>query len=408
MVFFAIVLLAYLWGWKTSGVLENSMSFSYPEGYRYVLKSFYGDWPINKESSYYLLAAQGFLGVDGATLNVGCLYEIYRTLYPFLLRTFWFLEPMEAVLLLDVIIWFLCCVSIWKTCKNLGLSITTAYLAVFLTVFGQGFIQSVGEGMGHVAGYASGYFILFFLLHFRTWEKDCEWQKDLIIYAFIGLWQMVYGTAYFYLPLVMMATFYRYYQNSNFNFKQFILLLSLSLVPYLTISLCVKLFFGSSGGVANIVLERINAAQFGLINFFRHYIYVLLDSIISLGPVIFTGFVGLFAGSFSKQDKKFKVILLVCILQFLGMAFLLMPLAGRGYSTFNFYPFICLGSAYALAILWEKRMLLSKLFVCSFCLLWIAYTNTAKIGFILPSQIFFTGLQNINQPWWGYELRFFE
>lgn len=406
-IFACIVLLAYLWGWKTSGVLENSMSFCHPEGYRYVIESSYGDWPINKESSYYLLAAQGFLGVDGATLNVGCLYEIYRTFYPFLLRTFWFLDPMEAVWFFDIVIWFLCCISIWKTCINLGFKSVIAYLAVFFTIFGQGFLQSVGEGMGHVAGYASGYFILFLLSQFRTFEKNCEWQKDLIIYAFVGIWQMVYGTAFFYLPIVMAATIYRYYQNNKFNIKQFVLLIVLSLAPYLITSLCVKLFFGSSGGVANIVLERITNAQLGLLEFSKHYVYVLFDSIFSLGPLAFIGFAGLFAGALYKQDQKFKIILFICILQFLVMAFLLMPLAGRGYSTFNFYPFISLGASYLLAVFFEKRNLLGKFFVFSFCGFWIFYTNAALIGFILPSQLFFTGLHNINQYWWGYELRLF-
>ena len=106
-VFLLLTCLTYLWGWKTSGVLENTMSWRYPEGYRYGFLSLkYGNWWINKESSYYLLAAQGFLGIDGSTLNVGCMYEIYRTLYPLLLRTFWFLEPIEAVLALDVLIWW--------------------------------------------------------------------------------------------------------------------------------------------------------------------------------------------------------------------------------------------------------------------------------------------------------------
>ena len=102
-----LAFLAYFWGWKTSGVLENSISMTYPEGYRYGFSSLkYGDWWVNKESSYYLLAAQGFLGVDGSTLNVGCMYEIYRTFYPLLLRSFWFLEPIEAVLVLDILMWF--------------------------------------------------------------------------------------------------------------------------------------------------------------------------------------------------------------------------------------------------------------------------------------------------------------
>lgn len=412
--FFSLVLilqifLAYLWGWKTSGVLENTMSLSYPEGYRYGLISpKYGYWWVNKESSYYLLAAQGFLGVEGATLNVGCLYEIYRTIYPLLLRSFWFLEPIEAVLVLDILTWFFACIAVWFTLQNLKLNISMQFFAVFFTVFGQGFLQSVGEGMPHIVGYASGYFVLFLLSFFKPWKKEAEWRDDLPIYAFIGIWQLVYGTALFFLPLAVCATFYRYYQNSLYHFKEFFLLLSLALIPYLTMSFFVGIFFKNSGGVCNIVFEYLSNRYTGIFSLLKLYGRVLMDSFLALGPVAIVGLIGLFCLALKKEGLIFKVVFLVCMAQLLVMALLLVPLVGRGYATFNFYPAICLGAAFVLSYLWELKKYIARVCVFMFCTGWILYTHGAKLGFILPSQIFFSGLSNISQPWWGYELHLFQ
>ncbi len=408
-VFLLLACLAYFWGWKTSGVLENSMSWTYPEGYRYGFSSLkYGDWWVNKESSYYLLAAQGFLGVEGSTLNVGCMYEIYRTFYPLLLRTFWFLEPIEAVLALDIIIWFGACIAIWYIAKNLKFPALTSFFAVFLTVFGQGFLQSVGEGMPHLAGYASGYFIIFLISYLKPWEKTASWKDDVPVYAFIGIWQLAYGTAFFFMPLALCATFWRFYQNSFFDFKKLCLLLLLAFIPHLVVSLCVKVFFANSGGVAAIVFESLIKSQDGLYSLVKKYLFVLFDSFVSLGPVALIGLLGLLYASFKEKNPYFMVFLGGCTLQFLVMAILLLPLAGRGYATFNFYPALCLGAAFALTKLWEMPQKLMKVMVITFCSFWVLYCNGAKFGFILSNQIFFTGLSNLDLPWCSYELHLFQ
>ncbi len=408
-VFVLLAFLAYFWGWKTSGVLENSMSMTYPEGYRYGFSSLkYGDWWVNKESSYYLLAAQGFLGVDGATLNVGCMYEIYRTFYPLLLRSFWFLEPIEAVLVLDIFMWFFACTAIWCTCKNIGLSSTTSFFAIFLTIFGQGFLQSVGEGMPHLAGYCSGYFVIFLISYLRSWEKLASWKDDIPIYAFIGIWQLAYGTAFFFLPVALCATFWRFYQNSFFDLKKLWLLLLLAFMPYLIISLCVKIFFSSSGGVSAIVFENIMKNYQGFYSLVKRYLFVLFDSFVSLGPVALVGLFGLVYSSFREKNPYLRVLLGVCLLQFLAMAVLLLPLAGRGYATFNFYPAICLGAAIVLGNLWEQKGRILKIYVSSFCFLLVIYAHRVKAGFQLPNQIFFTGVGSINAPWFSHELILFQ
>ena len=300
------------------------------------------------------------------------------------------------------------CIAIWCTAKNLKLPILTSFFAVFLTVFGQGFLQSVGEGMPHLAGYASGYFIVFLMSYLKPWEKTASWKDDVPIYAFIGIWQLSYGTAFFFIPLALCATFWRFYKNSFFDFKKLYLLLLLAVTPHLVMSLCVKMFFANSGGVAAIVFESLMKSQGGLYSLVKKYLFVLFDSFVSLGPVALIGFVGLLYASFKEKNPYLIVLSGVCSLQFLVMAVLLLPLAGRGYATFNFYPVLCLGSAFTLAKLWEMPQKLMKGCIITFCSFWVLYSNGAKFGFILPNQIFFTGLSNLDLPWWGYELHLFQ
>ena len=141
---------------------------------------------------------------------------------------------------------------------------------------------------------------------------------------------------------------------------------------------------------------------------FKKYIFVLFDSFVSLGPVAFVGLFGLSYGSFKKKNPYLSVLLSVCLLQFLVMAVLLLPLAGRGYATFNFYPALCLGAAFVLGNLWEQEGRILKIFVSSFCFLLVIYAHGVKLGFQLPNQIFFTGLSSINAPWFSHELILFQ
>jgi hypothetical protein len=404
-----VSILVLIEGWKTSGVLENSRSLLYPGGYVYTFQSEkHGLWPVNKESSYYMLAAQGFLGVKESNLNVGCIYEFYRTGYSFLLRTFWFLDPIEAVLLLDAIVWFLACLSIFFTCKNMNLSDITAFFSVFFTLIFGGFLQSVGEGMPHVLGYSSGYFIFFFLSYFKPWRKDATFADDWPVYAFMGLWQLTYGTAIFFMPYLLLSTGYRYYQKKHFLGKEFLLLFLTAVIPYLTMTLFVKGVFQTSGGVLNLVLDRISSSYAGWHNLFFHYTYVLWDSFVSLGPIAFIGVAGLILHILKYQDVKWKIILIITFCQFLGMAFLLLPLAGRGYATASFYPALCLGAALLMEHLWKKASFFSKpvaIILVSSCFI---YSFSSKFGFVLFDRVFFTGLQNLNDSFWKYEIAYFK
>ena len=245
-IFIIITFLAYLWGWKTSGVLENSMRWNcYPEGYPFTLHTpSLGDWPINKESQYYLNGAFGFLNEKDFTLNVGSGYEIYRTLYSFLLRSFWFLHPMLAVLLLDIIAWFGAVLSILYVATQISRDRQFVLFTTLIALFGQGFLQSVGEGMGHVLGYASGYYILALMAYLSPWKETASWRTDFPIYAFIGVWQLAYGTALFHLPLPIMATAYRL-RHASFQQqgKQITSLVLISIIPYLFLTLIWWIFY---------------------------------------------------------------------------------------------------------------------------------------------------------------------
>lgn len=361
---------------------------------------------MNKESAFYLRAAQGFQGIEDATVNIGSKYELYRSVYPYLLRIFWFLEPIEAVLMLDVLIWFLACLSIWGLARNLGLSPMVQFFAVFFTVFAQGFLQSLGEGMPHVVGYASGYFICFLLSQVRPWRRDASLQDDLLPYGFVGIWQLAYGTAFFFLPLLLGATLTRYYQQRYFRVKEFLGLIALAVVPYLIFSFFMKVSLKTSGGVSEIVFSKILHEYQTVGRFLIAYIRTLADSYFALGPIALVGAVGLWK-AWRENIWLVQALTLTTILQFMGMAVLLIPLAGRGYATFNFYVALCLGGAFILGRLWSQKVFWKRLSVVVFCLAWGGYVSAGRFGFILFDRLFFTGFINMKDSWWQYALKIF-
>lgn len=406
LIFLTLVALAYVHGWKSSGVLENTKSWLYPEGYAYSFTSpKYGLWWINKESAYYLHGAQGFLAVPDTTLHVGRGYDVFRSLYSLLLKTFWCLEPIEAVLLLDIFLWLAACVAIWQTVKNLNLGPSMGYFSVFFTLLGQGFLQSVGEGMPHIAGYVSGYFIVFLISFFKTWQKQTSIKDDALVYIFIGIWQLVYGTALFFLLLAVMSTLIRLKQDSFRNLIHLPLLSLLAIFPYAILSLIMP-----SVGVGSVVLNLMIASKMSVMDVFGKYCEVLIDSFISLGPISLLGLGGLIYGSLKNKNYYLKVGMITCIVQFMGMALSLVPLSGRGYATFNFYIFLCLGGAFLFSQFWESEPKIYKVLIIILCFGQFSYVNGRLFGIDLPDKVFFSGVfRNINSPWKAdYEIRFFQ
>ena len=160
--------------------------------------------------------------------------------------------------------------------------------------------------------------------------------------------------------------------------------------------------------VLSVVLERIHDQHFLWQDFIVKYITVLLDSIASLGPIAVLGVLG-FAIKIFQKDKLFTALFIVLLLQFLGMAFLLIPLPGRGYATFNFSPLLCLGGGAFCSILynWLASPALRRVILSSVALLIILYPHAAKLGYRLPNQIFYMGFNQISMPWEPYERRLF-
>ena len=410
-IFLIIVVLALLWGWKTSGVLQSTMQWNpYPEGYSYIFHTpFLGDWPINKESKYYLDGACGFLNDHNFTLNVGSGYEIYRTFYSFLLRSFWFLNPMVAVLLLDIIVWFISVLSIRYVAKKMTQDSVWINATTLLALLGQGFMESVGEGMGHVLGYASGYLILGLVAYLEPWKENATWRTDLPIFAFIGLWQLAYGTAFFHLPIPIFASLYRLrHESITHQCKQIFPLLIIAVLPYLLVSIICGYFLKGNIGVLSIVLERIQGQHIDIGHFLYDYFIVFLDSLISLGPLALIGILG-FLTRIVEKDKLCLGLFVILLIQFFGMTLLLIPLAGRGYATFNFSPLLCIGGGALFSTLYNKfkSKNLRLTVISSLVLLVILYPHAGKLGYRLPNQIFFTGFQNLFTTWHPYEHRLF-
>lgn len=406
-----IAFLAYCWGWKTSGVLENTMRWNtYPEGYKFILHHpWFGDWPINKESQYYINGALGFLNEPGFTLNIGSGYEIYRTLYSFLLRTFWFVHPMIAVLLLDVMVWLTAVLSIFYSASRISNDRIFIIFSTLFALFGQGFLQSVGEGMGHVLGYASGYFILALTIYLEPWKETSTWRTELPIYAFIGIWQFAYGTALFHLPIPLLATLYRLRHQTYVTMaRQILPLFFVATVPYVFAGLLCGLFIQGGTGVLSLVLDRIHELHMDWYHIFGWYLFVLSDSFVSLGPLAFFGLCGIMFKIY-QRDKLFLTFFAILLMQFLLMAFLLLPLAGRGYATFNFSPLLCLGGGAFCSLFYERirGLFFKKAMLACAALIIILYPSAVKLGYRLPNQIFMLGLNEINMPWQTYEQRAF-
>lgn len=408
--FVLICFLAWLWGFKTSGVLENTMTYQfYPMGYSYILNSpDFGLWPVNRESLYYLNGMLAFLSQPDAIFNIGNGYELTRTLYCLLLRSFWFLEPIVASLVLDIILWFLAAISAAFVAATISKNRMAPWIAALLVVFGQGFLHSVGEGMPHVAGYAGGFYIAAIICFFRTWQKECLLSQDLTVYLFIALWQFAYGTALFFLPLALICSYMRF-NKLGYSFIKSIFLLCtfglMSLLPFLIVTAVLR-FFIPYPGELKIVLSAMKENYPDLSSYLFAYCKVFLDAMISLGPIITFSFLSLIWLAAIKRYKDMLIILAIFLIQYSAMVFMITPLSGRGYATYN----LALIPTILFALMFSRLPLhKSKRVAVPIFLIMMLYPNAMKLGYRLPNKAFQMGwFTATNSKWQTYELHQFE
>ena len=258
-----------------------------------------------------------------------------------------------------------------------------------------------------MVGYVSGFFILALLTFFRTWEPKTSFGKDLIVYAFLGLWQVGYGTALFYLPLLCICTLNRLYQGEIPRLralKELCLLMGFAFLPFLLLSLLPKLVFQGTGEMG-IILKGLKIETVGWMGLLKKYFFVLFESWASLGLPVIMGTIWLFYQTIQKKTPLLLVLSAVTLAQFLGMGFLLTPLAGRGYATFNIATIPLLACAVFLDVLWRQVSLWSKGLALFFLMVILIYPLSIKLGFNYPNMVFYTGFQNLKQPWQTYEIK---
>lgn len=415
-----ICFLAWLWGWKTSGVLENTQLFDiYPLGYAHILDSpTFGLWPINRESTYYLNGMQGFLGVTDAYINLGNGYEISRTFYCLMLRTFWFLEPIVASVVLDIILWFLAALSAAFITATFSKNKLAPWIAALSVVFGQGFLHSVGEGMPHVLGYAGGFYVGALICLFRTWQKKCTVGEDLVIYVFLALWQIGYGTALFYLPLALLSSWHRMNeQNKEWHIpytKRVFMIFAyifISVFPFLVITTLSRVITKMPGEMG-IILHGMKSYS-SIMAYLVSYSTVFIDGLLSLGPITTIAIVWFLGIRFFKKYTDLNWLCTLFLIQFMTMIFLIVPLVGRGYATFNVIMIPIIFFARALSDLITKINILSarkyaySLFLFAI-LAMMLYPHSMKLGFRMPNYAFHVGWLNaLNTKLQNYEIQYF-
>lgn len=397
--FLLICFLAWLWGWKTSGVLENTMLFDInPLGYTYWLESpHFGPWLVNRESTYYLNGMQGFLGVPNTYINIGNAYEISRTFYCLLLRSFWFLEPILASFVLDIILWFLAALSAAYIAATFSNNKLAPWLAALSVVFGQGFLHSVGEGMPHVLGYAGGFYVGALICLFRTWQKNCSFGEDLVIYIFLALWQIGYGTALFFLPLALLCTWHRLKEQKvlpSRRFSTLALYTLISILPFSIITNTMRLITKMSGEMG-MILQGMKSYP-SVMAYLISYAKVFADGFLSLGPILTIAAIWLIATVIKKKYKDLQWLSAVFLIQYLTMIFLIVPLAGRGYATYNLILIPIIFFALALSSLMnsiniQKHQKYGKLLLVCALMGIILYPNSTKFGFREPNFAFHAG-----------------
>jgi hypothetical protein len=407
---FAVLLLGYIWGWRTSGFLECTASwFNYPWGYRYDFFSpQLGHWPLNRESEYYLIGHMAFLQTPGVFLTYGNGYELHRLLYSVLSRGFWPFEPLVAFWLFDICLWYLAVVAAVYTAATFCRESFCQWATACLMLSGQGFLHAVGEIMPHLIGYASGFYILAFCCYQRIWQRDCPWQEEALVYILIGILQLAYGTAWFSLPLVMGLSLIKRYPLITdawlATIREIMGLGGLAVLPGLFLMSAAKLIVKNAG--ITEFLWDITAQQFHFVSWVKSFLWVMLDSFLALGPFMVTTFLVMTVIALFRGQYIFRFAVIVFLIQLCLVSLLLVRLAGRGYTTFAITPLLMIGAGWLLTyFFWVKRPQLRGVafgvLVGSF-----VFAHLFKLGYRLPGLGFYTGYFKHLQSghWQKYDL----
>jgi hypothetical protein len=363
------------WSYRWSGVFSMSQTWDIPRGFLATV-DFEGLWPIHTENLYYLNQIQAFLGVEGVSVKLGNVFELQRSLYALLVKSLWFLHPILAGILVNVLAWMSFCFCIQYIIKTFSPSQSAQAIGGILVASGQGFLQSVGEISPHVMGYGSHYFIFALACRQRIWQQPFIFIDHAIVYATIGILQLVYDSAWLSLPILFPISLYcafKAFLPLQKKFKVTSALLALAFLPSLSFSI-VTAFLLNKGGVLAYLYSSICSE--GILTLLKRYFVTLADGILSYGPIII--FAYLLALIFSLKQKNYAVLYLWIMSMFLFFAcsIIMLPVGGRGYVTFSFSTIITLLSVYGIYCLWGNRSFARKTSVSFLLFVYVLYNNT--------------------------------
>jgi hypothetical protein len=363
------------WSYRWSGVLSMTQTWGLPRGFLATIE-FEGLWPFCVENLYYLNQIQAFLGVEGVSIKLGSVFELQRSLYALLVKSVWFLHPIWAGILVNVLAWMSFCFCIQYIIKTFSPSQSAQAIGGILVASGQGFLQSVGEISPHVIGYGSHYFIFALACRHRIWQPSFSFIDHAIVYATIGILQLVYDSAWLSLPILFPISLYCIFKASLSLQKKLLLtstLLTLALLPSLSFSMATA-YLLNKGGVLTFLYSSVSSES--VLSFLKRYLLTLIDGILSYGPIIIFSY--LLALIFSLKQKNYAISYLWAMSMFLFFActILILPVSGRGYVTFSFSAIITLLSTYGLYSLWKKGSFAGKASVTFLLCVYVLYNNS--------------------------------
>lgn len=365
------------WSYRWAGNLSISQTWNLPRGF-FAAVEYGGLWPFGTENLYYLGQIQAFLGVEGASINLGSGFELQRSLYAFFVKSLWFLHPIPAGITINVTLWMLICFCMQYIIKTFSPSPTAQAIGGIFVASGQGFLHSVGEISPHILGYGAHYLIFALACRLRIWQRTFVFADHLIVYATIGLLQLGYDSAWLILPILLPISFYSIFkETSAIKTKLFRLLslLTVSFIPSLSFSMATSLLL-KKGGVIYFLFQDVNS----LLSFLKTYPLVLVEGILSYGPIILLGYFLAMGLALKQKNYGILYLCLASFFLFLSCSFLMIPVSGRGYVTFSFSASILLIATYGIYSLWDQHSLTKRAFVICLLFLYVSFNNSPLLS----------------------------
>lgn len=405
MLFFLLILEFFLWAWKGSGVLWMSYAQAIPQGYFGLLKnSYFGDWFLMKENIYYIHQHQAFLGVKNVFLERASGFEFMRSLYATLTTIFWFLSPLFSGLILNLILWGMTAYSARYICLELFHNHAAGWMGAFFVIIGQGFLHRVGEFSPHLMGHALGYWLGAFFVYAKLWEKESLPRNHLFAYGMIGVLKLAYESAWLYLPVLMILSFWGLRKRDTLiRMKISALGILLAIIPGGVLNI-LGLLISSTGSLKynGLTIFFQDPTWYNFILFCKNYLISFFEGVFAYGPfLVLLALLGVLRGVMERNMIVLWIVALT-FFQFFYTTFFIMTVSGKGYVTFALSPGVMCLNAYALQYLWKRQ----KYFAQTILLGIIIYNNSYFLGTPIPLKGFEIGYMTTlsSKDWYKYEV----